>query len=68
VPRVVIAGRGSSTNLFRIAGRANPFITTALVAADVAAIGAGTYSCYNGNSGGIFQGGASGGAGASGEW
>ena len=65
VPRVIIAGR-ASTNLFRIAGRANPYLSVALTAADVTAIGIGTYSCYR--AGTASNGDGFGGAGASGDW
>jgi uncharacterized membrane protein YgcG len=67
VPRIVIAGR-ASTNLFRIAGRVNPYIAVALTAADIAAIGSSTYSCYQGATSNSPFGGSSGGGGASGVW
>ena len=45
VPRIWIAGRGSS-NLLRIAGRANPYVAGALLAVDVGMISYDTYQCY----------------------
>lgn len=50
VPRVTIGGLGS-TNLLRIAGRANPYVAAGLLAVDAAVIGYDTYQCYN-NGGG----------------
>ncbi len=47
VPAVTIAGR-TSTNLFRIAGRLNPYVAAGLFAVDAAVIGYDTYQCYNG--------------------
>jgi hypothetical protein len=71
VPRIWIAGR-ASTNLFRVAGRANVFLAAALTAADVAVIGRATYSCYQGSDSSFtgFGGdsGGFGGGGAGGTW
>ncbi|MEO6091559.1 MAG: RHS repeat-associated core domain-containing protein [Novosphingobium sp.] len=50
VSRVEFLGRGS-TNLLRIAGRANPYVAAGLLAIDAAVIGYDTYQCYN-NGGG----------------
>jgi hypothetical protein len=47
VPAVTIAGR-TSTNLFRIAGRLNPYVAAGLFAVDASVIGYNTYQCYNG--------------------
>jgi len=47
VPAITIAGR-TSTNLFRIAGRLNPYVAAGLFAVDAAVIGYDTYQCYNG--------------------
>jgi RHS repeat-associated protein len=41
VPRIL-----ESSNLFRIAGRANPYVAVGLAAIDIAAIGKATYDCY----------------------
>lgn len=46
VPRVTIGGLGS-TNLLRIAGRANPYVAAGLLAVDAAVVGYDTYQCYN---------------------
>lgn len=43
----------NSTNLFRVAGRANPFLFGALLAVDVAVIGYDTYQCYNNGANGM---------------
>ena len=46
VPRML-----NSSNLFRVAGRANPYVFGALLAVDVAVIGYDTYQCYNDDGG-----------------
>ena len=45
VPRIMVAGR-ASTNLFRVLGRANPYVAGALLAADIGMISYDTYRCY----------------------
>jgi len=45
VPRITIDGL-ASTNLLRIAGRANPYVAGALLAVDVGMISYDTYQCY----------------------
>lgn len=45
VPRITIDGL-ASTNLLRIAGRANPYVAAGLLAVDAGMIGYGTYQCY----------------------
>lgn len=45
VPQITIDGL-ASTNLLRIAGRANPYVAGALLAIDVGMISYDTYQCY----------------------